>query len=153
MNQKNEFSSNNNKLNSPHSENNQIQNLFRGDSNQNKQNKKLYNINSKKEIHFSSRPKGNEPKINGPKILTINFPPEFNVSNINSRKNSSHEKNLYSQINMENKMELNHDDKINNKKFANTVKKGFDILNGVKSKDNIKNINRKNLILINLNKK
>ena len=153
MNQKNEFSSNNNKLNSPHSENNQIQNLFRGDTNQNKQNKKLYNINSKKEIHFSSRPKGNEPKINGPKILTINFPPEFNVSNINSRKNSSHEKNLYSQINMENKMELNHDDKINNKKFANTVKKGFDILNGVKSKDNIKNINRKNLILININKK
>ena len=151
LNQKMELSSNPNKINSPFNKNIQIQNYFRGESNQSKQKNKMYNINNKKEIHFSSRPRENELKINGPKILTNNFPPEFMVSSDNSRKNSSHEKNLYLQKNMANNMELNYIDKVNNKKFANTSKNEFEKLNGVNSQNNINKT--KHIILINLNKK
>ena len=150
LNQKTEISNNNQiKLNYPYNNKNiQIQNFFRGDSNVIKP--KIYNINSKKEIHFSSRPRDIDFGINGPKILTNNFPPEFIISSNNSRKNSSHEKNLYFQKNLVNNAELNNLDKSGGVKFSNTVNKEFEKLN------NLKNNNKKNqhkLILINLNKK
>ena len=150
LNQKTEISNNNQiKLNYPYNNKNiQIQNFFRGDSNVIKP--KIYNINSKKEIHFSSRPRDIDFGINGPKILTNNFPPEFIISSNNSRKNSSHEKNLYFQKNLVNNAELNNLDKSSGVKFSNTVNKEFEKLN------NLKNNNKKNqhkLILINLNKK
>ena len=155
LNQKTELSSNQNRLNSPFNKNNQIQNFFRGDSNLVKQKNKIYNINSQKEIYFSSRSKENDLNINGPKILTINFPPEFMVSSNNYRNNSSHEKNLYLQKNLENNIELNDLEK-GNKKFSITAKKDFDKLNGINTNNNINKKNKKHhkkLILINLNKK
>ena len=115
------------------------------------ENNKILNINSKKEIHFTSRPKEIEYNIKGPKILTINFPPEFMLTNNNSRKNQSQEKNRYLQNNLVNDTELN-DLEIGKGKLASTVKKDFEKLNGVNSNVNINN-NKKNLILINLNKK
>ena len=152
LNQQTESNNNNQiKLNYPHNNKNiQIQNFFRGDSNVIKPKNKIYNINSKKEIYLSSRPKDNDFGINGPKILTINFPPEFIISSNNSRKNSSHEKNLYLQKNLVNNIELDNLDKSSGVKFSNTVNKEFEKLN------NLKNNNKKNqhkLILINLNKK
>ena len=74
LNQKTESCKNKIRLHSPFNKNIQIQNFFRGDSNLTKQKNKIYNINSKKEIHFTSRPKEIEYNIKGPKILTINFP-------------------------------------------------------------------------------
>ena len=152
LNQKAELNNNNQiKLNYPYiNKNIQIQNFFRGDSNLIKPKNKIYNINSKKEIHFSSRPKDNDFGVNGPKIITNNFPPEFIISTNNSRKNSSHEKNLYLQKNLMNNVELDNLDKSSGVKFSNTVNKEFERLN------NKKNNNKKNqhkLILINLNKK
>ena len=151
LNQKIELSSNQKRLNSPFNKNNQIPNFFRWDSNIIKTKNKIYNMNSTKEIHFTSRPKGEELNLNGPKILTINFPPEFILSNNNPRKNSSQEKNRYLKNNLGNDMELNDKDK-NNGKFASTVKKDFEKLKGINSNIDINN-NKKNLILINLNKK
>ena len=159
LNQKTESYKNKLRLHSPFNKNIQIQNFFRVDSNMIKPKGKIYNINNKKEIHFTSRPKENEYNIKGPKILTINFPPEFMVSSSNSRKNSSHEKNIYLQKNNTNNNELNNLEKEGNKKFAETVKKDFEKLNEIKSNININNINNKSkkyhqkLILINLNKK
>ena len=159
LNQKTESYKNKLRLHSPFNKNIQIQNFFRVDSNMTKPKGKIYNINNKKEIHFTSRPKENEYNIKGPKILTINFPPEFMVSSSNSRKNSSHEKNIYLQKNNTNNNELNNLEKEGNKKFAETVKKDFEKLNEIKSNININNINNKSkkyhqkLILINLNKK
>ena len=151
LNQKIELSSNQKRLNSPFNKNNQIPNFFRWDSNIIKPKNKIYNMNSTKEIHFTSRPKGEELNLNGPKILTINFPPEFILSNNNPRKNSIQEKNRYLKNNLGNDMELNDKDK-NNGKFASTVKKDFEKLKGINSNIDINN-NKKNLILINLNKK
>ena len=152
LNEKTELSNNNQiRLNFTNNKNMQIQNFFRGDSNLSKQKNKIYNINNKKEIHFSSRPRENDFGINGPKILTINFPPEFKISSNNSRKNSSHEKNLYLQKNFSNNMELNNIDKYSGIKFANTVNKEFEKINNGKN-NNKKNHHHK-LILINLNKK
>ena len=108
-------------------------------------------MNSTKEIHFTSRPKGEELNNNGPKILTINFPPEFMLSNNNPRKNSSQEKNRYLKNNLGNNIELNDIDK-GNVKLSSTVKKDFEKLKGINSNIDINN-NKKNLILINLNKK
>ena len=138
LNQKTEFTSNQNNFNSPFNKNIQIQNFFRGDSNLSKQKNKIYNINSQKEIYFSSRPKETELNINGPKILTINFPPEFMVSSDNSRKNSSQEKNIYLQKIMDNNIELSDSEK-GDKKFNNINNKNKKL--------------HKKLILINLNKK
>ena len=126
LNQKTESCKNKIRLHSPFNKNIQIQNFFRGDSNLTKQKNKIYNINSKKEIHFTSRPKEIEYNIKGPKILTINFPPEFMVSSNNSRKNSSHEKNIYLQKNISNNLELNDLEKGGNKKFAKTAKNDFE---------------------------
>ena len=105
----------------------QNQNIFRIDSNMNKQKGKIYNLNNKKEIHFTTRVKDNELAINGPKMLTMNFPPGFMLkdNNNNSRKTASHEKNIYLQQNMANNMELNEIGSDNEKIFANTFKKGF----------------------------
>ena len=152
LNQKTETFNNNNqiRLNFPYNKNIQIQNFFRGDTNIGKQKNKIYNINSKKEIYLSSRPKDNDFGINGPKILTINFPPEFIISSNNSRKNSSQEKNLYLQKNLVNKVEINNLDKSGVVKFSNTVNKEFEKFN--KGKNNNKK-NHHKLILINLNKK
>ena len=152
LNQRTELSNNKQiKLNYPYTNKNiQIQNFFRGDSNIIKPRNKIYNINSKKEIQFSSRPRENDFGINGPKILTNNFPPEFIISSNNSRKNSSHEKNLYLQKNFVNNIELNNLNKSSGVKFSNTVNQEFEKLN------NMKNNNKKKqhkLILINLNKR
>ena len=141
LNQKTELSINQNNLNPHYNKNIQIQNFFRGDSNTSKPKNKIYNISSKKEIHFSSRPKGNEVITNGPKILTINFPPEFMISNNNSRKNSSHEKNLLKNF-------ANNFEKNSHTKFANTVNNELEKFNGNNNKKH-----HQKLILINLNKK
>ena len=105
----------------------QNQNIFRIDSNMNKQKGKIYNLNNKKEIHFTTRIKDNENSINGPKMLTMNFPPGFMITdnNNNSRKNVSHEKNLFLQKNIANNMELNEIGSDNEKIFSNTVQTGF----------------------------
>ena len=151
LNQITELSNNQNKLNPQYNKNIQIQNFFRGDSNTSKPKNKLYNINSKKELHFSSRPKENEVNIKGPKILTINFPPEFIISSNNSRKNSSHEKNLYLK-NFGDNYEINNLEKNSNTKFANTVNNELEKFNGNNNNNNNKKHHQK-LILINLNKR
>ena len=126
LNQKTEIILNQDKLFLPLNKNFQYQNLFRGDSNINKQKGRIYNLNNKKEIHFTTRAKDNELAINGPKMLTMNFPPGFMLTdNNNSRKTASHEKNIYLQQNMANNMELNEIGSDNEKIFANTFKKGF----------------------------
>ena len=138
LNHKTELSTNQNKLLSPFNKNLQIQNFFRGDSNIYKQKNKVYNLNNKKEILFSSRQKENdELGLKGPKILTINFPPEFMLSNNNSRKNSSQEKYIYPQK----KLMINYD--INNKirtekNFANTMNKEFQKFNSNNNNPNKK---------------
>lgn len=140
LNQKLEFNANQDKYFLPFNKNLQFQNLFRGDSNLNKQKGRVYYINSKKEIHLTSRAKENEIGTNGPKMLTINFPPEFfitdNNNNNNSRKTGSHEKNIFIQQSMANNMELNDIGSDNEKIFANTAKKGFQDYNN-ENKDNI----------------
>lgn len=140
LNQKLEFNANQDKYFLPFNKNLQFQNLFRGDSNLNKQKGRVYYINSKKEIHLTSRAKENEIGTNGPKMLTINFPPEFfitdNNNNNNSRKTGSHEKNIFIQQSMANNMELNDIGSDNEKIFANTAKKGFQDYNN-DNKDNI----------------
>ena len=151
LNQKIELPLNQKRLNSPFNKNIQVPNFLRLDSNKIKQKNKIYNIKSTKEIHYTSRPKEDEFNLNGPKILTINFPPEFMLTNNNSRKNQSQEKNRYLQNNLINDTELNDLEK-GKGKLASTVKKDFEKLNGVNSNVNINN-NKKNLILINLNKK
>ena len=74
-----------------------------------------------------SRVKENEIGTNGPKMLTMNFPPGFMISgnSNNSRKNVSHEKNLYMEKNMANNMELNNLGSDNEQIFSNTAKKEF----------------------------
>ena len=139
LNQKTEIILNQDKLFLPLNKNFQYQNFFRGDSNINKQKGRIYNLNlnNKKEIHFTTRAKDNELAINGPKMLTMNFPPGFMLTdnNNNSRKTASHEKNTYLQQNMANNMELNEIGSDNEKIFANTFKKGFQEYN-----DNNENI-------------
>lgn len=126
LNQKTEIILNQDKLFLPLN-NFKYQNFFRGDSNINKQKGRMYNLNNKKEIHFTTRAKDNELAMNGPKMLTMNFPPGFMLTdnNNNSRKTASHEKNIYLQQNMANNMELNEIGSDNEKIFANTFKKGF----------------------------
>ena len=126
LNQKTEIILNQDKLFLPLNKNFQYQNFFRGDSNINKQKGRIYNLNNKKEIHFTTRAKDNELAINGPKMLTMNFPPGFILTdnNHNSRKTASHEKNIYLQQNLANNMELNEIGD-NEKIFANTFKNGF----------------------------
>ena len=140
LNQKGEYPSIQEKMIFPLNKNLQFQNFFRGDSNSNKQKGRLNNINNinnKKEIHFTKRAKENETSINGPKMLTMNFPPGFMITdNNNPRKNASHEKNICFQKNMANNMELNDIGSDNEKLFSNTVKKGYD-LNYNNNKDNI----------------
>ena len=138
LNQKTEIPTNQDKLFFPFNKNIQYQNFFRGDSNINKQKGRIYNLNNKKEIHFTNRVKDNEIPINGPKMLTMNFPPGFmnTDNNNNSRKNASHEKNIYMQQNMANNMELNEIGSDNEKMFSNTVKKGFQDINDSKDKEN-----------------
>ena len=154
LNQKTEIPPNQDKLFFQFNKNNQYQNnFFRVDSNMNKQKGRIYNINNKKEIHFTNRAKENETPINGPKMLTMNFPPGFMTTDIsnnnnNSRKNASHEKNIYLQQNMANNMELNEIGSDNEKIFSNTVKKGFQDYNDNKDKENLykeKKIEKKNL--------
>ena len=152
LNQRTELSNNQNKLNPQYNKNIQIQNFFRGDSNTIKPKNKIYNINSKKELHFSSRPKENEVNNKGPKILTVNFPPEFIISNNNSRKNSSHEKNLYLK-NIGDNFDINNFEKNNHTKFANTVNNELEKINGNDYKNNNNKKHHQKLILINLNKR
>lgn len=126
INQKTELSKESEKLYFPINKNIQIQNLFRGDSNLSKQKGRVYFINNnKKEIHLTSRAKESDLGTNGPKMLTINFPPGFMITDNNTRKTASHEKNLYIQQNMANNMELNDVGSDNEKIFSSTVKKGF----------------------------
>ena len=146
LNQKTEIILNQDKLFLPLNKNFQYQNFFRGDSNINKQKGRIYNLNNKKEIHFTTRAKDNELAINGPKMLTMNFPPGFMLTdNNNSRKTASHEKNIYLQQNMANNMELNEIGSDNEKIFANTFKKGLQEYND--NNENIykeKNLEKKN---------
>ncbi len=138
LNQKTELSTNQDKLFLQFNKNLQIQNFFRGDSNINKQKGKIYYINNKKEIHFTTRAKDNDISTNGPKMLTMNFPPGFMMNdnnNNNSRKTASHEKNVYMQQNMVNNMELNDIGSDNEKMFSNTVKKGFQDYNENNNQD------------------
>ena len=108
----------------------EAKNLFKGDVNL-KSKERIYYINSKKDNHLIS--KGKENETNGPKMLTMNFPPGFMISgNNNSRKNASHEKNLYMEKNMANNMELNDLGSDNEKIFANTAKKEFQDYNDYK---------------------
>ena len=126
LNQKTELSKESEKLYFPINKNIQIQNLFRGDSNLSKQKGRVFFINNnKKEIHLTSRAKESDLGANGPKMLTINFPPGFMITDNNTRKTASHEKNIYIQQNMANKMELNDVGSDNEKIFSSTVKKGF----------------------------
>jgi hypothetical protein len=126
LNQKTELSKESEKLYYPINKNIQIQNLFRGDSNLSKQKGRVYFINNnKKEIHLTSRAKENDLGANGPKMLTMNFPPGFMITDNNTRKTTSHEKNKYIQQNMANNMELNDVGSDNEKIFSSTVKKGF----------------------------
>ena len=154
LNQKTEIPPNQDKLFFQFNKNNQYQNnFFRVDYNMNKQKGRIYNINNKKEIHFTNRAKENEMPINGPKMLTMNFPPGFMTTDItnnnnNSRKNASHEKNIYLQQNMANNMELNEIGSDSEKIFSNTVKKGFQDYNTNKDKENLykdKKLEKKNL--------
>ena len=158
LNQKTEIPTNQDKLFFPFNKNIQYQNFFRGDSNINKQKGRIYNLNNKKEIHFTNRVKDNEIPINGPKMLTMNFPPGFmnTDNNNNSRKNASHEKNIYMQQNMANNMELNEIGSDNEKMFSNTVKKGFQDINDSKEKENIykeKKLEKKNMDMFNQKQK
>ena len=126
INQKTELSKESEKLYFPINKNIQIQNLFRGDSNLSKQKGRVYFINNnKKEIHLTSRAKESELGTNGPKMLTINFPPGFMITDNNTRKTASHEKNIYIQQNMANNMELNDVGSDNEKIFSSTAKRGF----------------------------
>ena len=126
LNQKTELSKESEKLYYPINKNIQIQNLFRGDTNLSKQKGRIYFINNnKKEIHLTSRAKESDLGSNGPKMLTINFPPGFMITDNNARKTASHEKNIYIQQNMANNMELNDVGSDNEKIFSSTVKKGF----------------------------
>jgi len=110
----------------------EVRNLFKGDANL-KSKERIYYINSKKDNHLISKGKENEIGTNGPKMLTMNFPPGFMISgNNNSRKNASHEKNLYMEKNMANNMELNDLGSDNEKIFANTAKKEFKDYNDYK---------------------
>jgi len=110
----------------------EVRNLFKGDANL-KSKERIYYINSKKDNHLISKGKENEIGTNGPKMLTMNFPPGFMISgNNNSRKNASHEKNLYMEKNMANNMELNDLGSDNEKIFANTAKKEFQDYNDYK---------------------
>ena len=110
----------------------EVRNLFKGDANL-KSKERIYYINSKKDNHLISKGKENEIGTNGPKMLTMNFPPGFMISgNNNSRKNASHEKNLYMEKNMANNMELNDVGSDNEKIFANTAKKEFKDYNDYK---------------------
>ena len=110
----------------------EVRNLFKGDVNL-KSKERIYYINSKKDNHLISKGKENEIGTNGPKMLTMNFPPGFMISgNNNSRKNASHEKNLYMEKNMANNMELNDLGSDNEKIFANTAKKEFKDYNDYK---------------------
>ena len=150
LNQKTELSTNQDKLFLQFNKNLQYQNFFRGDSNINKQKGKIYYINNKKEIHFTTRAKDNEISTNGPKMLTMNFPPGFmmNDNNNNSRKTASHEKNIYMQQNMANNMELNDIGSDNEKIFSNTVKKGFQDYNeNNQEKKNINNLIQKQKVM------
>ena len=127
LNQKSEYNSH--QLFFPLNKNLQFQNIFKDNFNLNKQKDNKYYINKKKEINLISRNKVNEIGINGPKILTINFPPEFfktdnNSKNI-SRKPESYEKNTYNQENMVNNMEMNIITNENEKIFVNNIKKNF----------------------------
>ena len=116
----------------------EARNLFKGDANL-KSKERIYYINSKKDNHLIS--KGKENETNGPKMLTMNFPPGFMISgNNNSRKNASHEKNIYMEKNMANNMELNDLGSDNEKIFANTAKKEFQDYNNKDYKDNKINI-------------
>ena len=137
LNQKTELPMNQDKSFLQFNKNLQFQNFFRGDSNMNKQKGKIYYLNNKKEIHFTTRAKENEITTNGPKMLTMNFPPGFMITdnNNNSRKNASHEKNIYLQQNMANNMELNDIGSENGKIFSITVKKGFQDFNESNSQD------------------
>ena len=105
----------------------EARNLFKGDTNLNKSKERIYYINSKIDNHLMSRVKENEIGTNGPKMLTMNFPPGFMISgnSNNSRKNVSHEKNLYMEKNMANNMELNNLGSDNEQIFSNTAKKEF----------------------------
>jgi len=114
----------------------EARNLFKGDVNL-KSKERIYFINSKIDNHLISRAKENEIGTNGPKMLTMNFPPGFMISG-NNRKNASHEKNLYMEKNMANNMELN--DLDNEKIFANTAKKEFQDYNNNDYKENKMNI-------------
>ena len=126
LNQKTELSKESEKLYFPINKNIQIQNLFRGDSNLSKQKGRIYFINNnKKEIHLTSRAKESDFGANGPKMLTINFPPGFMITDNNTRKTASHEKNVYIQQNMANNMELNDVGSDNEIIFSSTVRKGF----------------------------
>ena len=138
LNNKTELTTNPNKFFLPFNKNLQIQNFFRGDSNIYKQKNKIYNLNNKKEIHFTSRQKENEIGIKGPKIITINFPPEFMISANSSRKNSSHEKNIYQQQNIINNIEIN-DIGNTDKNYASTMNKEFQKFNQKKDKNDIIN--------------
>ena len=110
----------------------EVRNLFKGDVNL-KSKERIYYINSKKDNHLISKGKENEIGTNGPKMLTMNFPPGFMISgNNNSRKNASHEKNLYMEKNMANDLELNDLGSDNEKIFANTAKKEFQDYNDYK---------------------
>ena len=110
----------------------EVRNLFKGDANL-KSKERIYYINSKKDNHLISKGKENEIGTNGPKMLTMNFPPGFMISgNNNSRKNASHEKNLYMEKNMANDLELNDLGSDNEKIFANTAKKEFQDYNDYK---------------------
>ena len=160
LNQKTEIPLNQDKLFFQFNKNNPYQNYFRVDSNINKQKGRIYNVNNKKEIHFTNRVKDIEMAINGPKMLTMNFPPGFmatdNNNNNNSRKNASHEKNIYMQQNMANNMELNEIGSYNEKIFSNTVKKGFQDYNDNKDKENIykeKKLEKKNIDIFGQNQK
>lgn len=125
LNQKAELSKESEKLYFPLNKNIQIQNLFRGDSNITKQKGRIYFINSKKEIHLTSRAKEGDLGTKGPKMLTINFPPGFMITDNNRRKTASHEKNIYIEQNIANNMELNDVGNDNDKIFSSTVRKGF----------------------------
>ena len=152
-NQKTEIPLNQDKLLLQFNKNFQYQNLFRGDSNINKQKGRIFYLNNKKEIHFTTRAKENEIPKNGPKIFTMNFPPGFmkTDNNNNSRKTASHEKNIYLQQNMANNMELYEIGSDNEKIFSNTVKKGFQDYNENDNRENLyneKKQNKKNLDIL-----
>ena len=154
LNQKSEFLNNHDRSNSPSNKINNNQNYFRIDSNIGKQKNKKINVENEKEIiHLSSRRENEISVKKGPKILTINLPPEFKISNNNSRKNSSYEKKIYLQKISEDNIKLNEFKKNNTKHFSSTLKQEFEKL---KEKMIANNNNRKHhrkLIVINLNKK